>query len=97
LKERERGNREEGAQWGKEERAGVRAKRPSSSPPSIQNRGGGVEAGRVLPVGGDCRRARPRRRSGSREKRRGLHGKSIPLPTFGGGGAQRWIPWAAAD
>jgi hypothetical protein len=51
----------------------------------------GREAARGRPAGGNCRRAGPRRRSGSSAKRRGLHGYSIPLPTLGWDGVQKWV------
>ena len=63
---------------------GLRAKSPSPSSSSGQNRGGEAGGG-----SGPCRPSGVRRRLESEGKGRGSCGESIPVLTLGGGGARR--------
>jgi hypothetical protein len=80
LKEGERGNKEEGFQLQKGERAGGMGKMPFFYLPPSQSRTG--EAG--WPSAGGGRRRRP----GKRGNQRGRQGDSIPLPDLGCDGVQ---------
>jgi hypothetical protein len=76
----------------KKEGWGVIGKTAISFLPLIRNRGRGTEpSGRLAGGGGGRRRSRARRRPGTRAKWRGGRGGSIPLPTLGCDGVQRWI------